>query len=119
MVAVERGGERVEALAGVGDEHRARVLGRVERRDVEVDEPHARVLERGARRRGEVGVPGADADHDVGLAGQRVGDRRAGGADAADGLRVVHSSAPLPAWVSATGMPVASANARSASVASE
>ena len=30
-----------------------------------------------------------------------------------------HSSAPLPAWVSPTGMPVASANARSASVASE
>ena len=57
--------------------------------DVEVDEPHARVLERRPGRRGEVAVAGADADHDVGLAGQRVRHRRAGRPDPADGLRVV------------------------------
>ena len=45
--------------------------------------------EHGARRGGEVAVPGADADHDVRLGGQRVGGGRAGRADRADRLRVV------------------------------
>ena len=67
----------------------AACLAASKRGDVEVDEPHVRVLEGGPGRGGEVAVAGADADHDVGLAGQRVGDRRAGGPDAADRARVV------------------------------
>ncbi len=38
---------------------------------------------------GEVGVAGADADHEVGLTGERVGGAVAGRADAADGHPVV------------------------------
>ena len=65
------------------------------RGDVQVHEPHVRVLERGPRRGGEVAVPGADPDDHVGVAGQRIGDRRAGRPDPADGLRVVPADAAL------------------------
>ena len=61
----------------------------VERRDVEVDEADVVGGEHGPRRGGEVAVAGADADHEVGLGGERVGGGRAGGADRADRLRVV------------------------------
>ena len=51
--------------------------------------------------------------------GERVRGRVAGGADRAERSAGGRSgSEPLPAWVSATGMPVASTNARSASLAS-
>ena len=51
--------------------------------------------------------------------GEGVGGGRAGRADGAHRLRVPCGSEPLPAWVSPTGMPVASQNARSASSAPE
>ncbi len=87
--AGEGSGQRHEGLAGVGDQRDAGVLERVERGHVDVDEPDVRVLERGTGRGGEVAVAGADADHDVRLAGERVRGRRTGAADRADGQRVV------------------------------
>ena len=87
--AVERAAQRLEADARVGEQRHARVLGRVDRRDVEVDEAHVRVGEDAARRGGEVAPARADAEHDVGLAGDRVGGGCAGGADRAERLRVV------------------------------
>ena len=85
--------------------------------DVEVDEAHVRVRKRVPRGRGEVGqrVPmpittSASRASGVGRGGAGGADRRratAGGPSAAR---------PCPACVSATGMPVASANAASASV---
>ena len=62
VVAGQFGGQRLEAFAGVGDQHDPGVLGRVQRGDVQVHERHVRVLERGLRGGGEVAVPGADPD---------------------------------------------------------
>ena len=89
-VPAERPRQFDERLAGVGDDrHGGALLVGVERRDVDVDEAHVRVLERGAGRGGEVLVPGADADHQVGLGDHGVGGRGAGGADGPEAQRVV------------------------------
>jgi hypothetical protein len=85
----ERGAQRLEGGAGVADERERRVLVRVDGGDVEVDEADVVGGENRPRGGGEVAVAGADADDDVGLAGERVGRGRAGRADGADGLRVV------------------------------
>ena len=77
------------------------------------------VLEGRLRRGREVAPARADADHEVGVAGQPVGGRRAGRADRAERRADGRTAARHgPACVSPTGMPVASTNARSASVAS-
>ena len=87
--ALERGVERLQAVAGVGDERQPGVLEGVDGRDVEVDEADVGSAEGAARRGREVAPARADAEHDVGLAGERVGGGRAGGADRAERLRVV------------------------------
>ena len=61
---------------------------------------------------GEVGQPRADGEHEVGLRGELVGRRVALEPDAAELPPGVARTAPLPANVSATGMPTASASAR-------
>ncbi len=81
--------QRLQAGARVGDHGVGGELVGVEGGDVEAHEADAG---RGEERRGgggEVGVAGADADHQVGGAGELVGDGRAGVADAADVRRVV------------------------------
>ena len=87
--ALERGAERLEPRARVRHQRQAGVLEGVDGGDVEVDEAHVGVGEEAARRGREVAPARADAEHDVGLARDRVRRRGAGGADRADGLRVV------------------------------
>ena len=65
------------------------MLRGVERGHVDVDEPNARCTERGAGSGREIGVAGADPDHDICLAGQRVGGGVAGRAHRADRRRMV------------------------------
>ena len=65
------------------------MLRGVERGHVDVDEADARCTECGAGRGREIGVAGADPDHDVCLAGQRVGGGVAGRAHRADRRRMV------------------------------
>src|SRR5262249_37566737 len=88
-------GEFGKAAAGVGDQRQAGELVAVTGRDVQVEEADVRVLEEGAGGRGEVGVAGADADHQVGGAGEFVGGGGAGVADAAAVLRVVPAQRAL------------------------
>ena len=87
--ALERAAQRLEARrARRPTSGRPGVLERVDGRDVEVDE--ARVLgEQRARGGREVAPARADAEDHVGLARDRVGGGRAGGADRAERLRVV------------------------------
>ncbi len=88
-------GQLHQAAAGVRDERHPGELVAVERGDVEVEEAHAGLLEERAGGGGEVGVAGADADHQVGQAGEFVGGRGAGVADAADVLGVVVAQGAL------------------------
>ena len=81
-------GERGEGLAGVGHDREPGVLARIEPRDVDVHEPDTLVLEGGTRRGREVAPPGAHADDEVCLSGERVGGSGPGGADGAHLLRV-------------------------------
>ena len=85
----ERAGELLERHPRVGDDRQAALLGGVERRNVDVDEADVRILERRLRRGREVAPPRADADHEVGVAGQPVGGRRPGRADGAEAQRMV------------------------------
>ncbi len=85
-----------KGFPGVRHDREASMLAAVETRHVDVDEPHVRVLEGRPGRRREVGVAGADTDHQIGLAGQRVRGRRARGPDRADRLRVVVAQRSLP-----------------------
>ena len=73
LPTLEAGSQGAQRLTRVGDEHARAVLRGVEAQDVDVDEAHVLVGEDRVTGRGEVGVAGADADDDVGLAGQRVG----------------------------------------------
>jgi hypothetical protein len=94
-VAGQRLGEGLQTGAGVGDQGPRAQLVRVEGGHVEVHEPHARLLEERGGGGGEVRVAGADADDQVGRAGQFVGDGGAGVADAADVRRVVVAQGAL------------------------
>src|SRR5439155_2408117 len=87
--AFEEWAQDGEGFPGVGDDRETGVFGGVEGGHVDVDELDVRVGEEGARGGGEVAVPGADADDQVGFAGQGVGGGGTGGADRADRARVV------------------------------
>ena len=87
-IPLQRRGQRSEGLAGVGHDGEPGVLARVEPCDVDVDEPDTLVLEGGSRRGREVAPPGADADDEVCLSGERVGGGGPGGADGPHLLRV-------------------------------
>ena len=88
-------GQRLQSGPSLGHQRGTGLLARVEGRDVEVDEPHSRMAEGGPGGGGEVGVAGADAEHHVGLARQRVGHGRAGRADTAHGARMVPGQGAL------------------------
>ena len=111
--------ELLERHARIAEQRQPALLRRVERGDVDVDEAHARVLERRVRRGREVAPARADADHQVGLARQPVRRRACRSRRPRPRLSGwSETSAPRPACVSETGIPVASTNARSAAVAS-
>ncbi len=78
-----------KGFAGIADQTERRFLVGVEFGDVDVDELHALGAEHRVRGRGEVGVAGADADDQVGLVGQGVGEDRPRGAERVDHLWVV------------------------------
>ena len=103
----------------VGEHRDGSLLDRVELCDVDRDEAHIGILEHRLRSGGEVGQLCADADDDIGLGDEAVGRGVALSPMPPSTQSASVSAAPLPPKVSATGMPVDSANAASASRASE
>ena len=87
--------ERLERRACVSRQRHPTKLVAVQLGDVDVDEPNVWVLKRGPRAGREVAVAGADADDDVGLRGDSVGCRRAGGSDGAEGAWMIERQRPL------------------------
>ena len=79
----------MKAFAGIADQAERGFLIGIEFGDVDVDELHTLGAENRVRRSSEVGVAGADADDQVGLVGQGVGEHRPGRAERIDHLRVV------------------------------
>ena len=91
------------AELGVGHERQRRpACGRRERTTLSPTKRTSGSWKSELRAGGEVDQPGADAQDQVGLAGERVGRARAGDADPAQ-RELALRSAPFPAEVSATG----------------
>ena len=82
--AVRAVGQRGQRQPGVGDDGGGAEPVGVARGDVDAREPHRGVGEQRVGRGGEVGQPRPGGQHQVGLAGQRVGRRGALEPDAAD-----------------------------------
>ena len=88
LPASELLGELFETDPCVADERQRVVLGGVVRSDVERDNLEVAGLEQRPGAGGEVLETRPDCEHDIGVAGQRVGRRRAADADGADGERM-------------------------------
>ena len=79
----------LQGQVGIGDERDSRTLVGVEFGHVDVDKVHIRVFKERHRGGGEIGVARADADHQVGFAGQAVGGQVSRRSHGAHALRVV------------------------------
>jgi len=89
LPAFEQAEQLFQRRAGVAHQGDGAVLGGVELGHVDIEEAHVRILELGLGGGGEVGVARADADHQVGLAGDDVGPQRPARADRAQAGGVV------------------------------
>ena len=81
--------QRLKRRSGIAGQCHAGKLVAVELGDVDVDETNFGILKRRARGGREVAVPGTDTEHQVGFGSDLVRGRRAGGADRAQGARMV------------------------------